>query len=84
MKKKDIQWQDKNVPVTGAISLVSPCLIRELLKKEARIFEETRQNEVEKFVYISSSHVYRIPKHLPIVNTYALNYGLKTINAIGG
>jgi UDP-glucose 4-epimerase len=64
------------------------------------ILEEARQNEVEKFVYISSSHVYGIPKYLPIdeqhpinpqepyaaskaaaemlVNTYALNYGLKT------
>lgn len=64
------------------------------------LLEESRQNEVEKFVYVSSSHVYGIPKYLPmdekhpvdphepyaaskaaaemLVNTYALNYGLKT------
>lgn len=64
------------------------------------LLEEARQNEVEKFVYVSSSHVYGIPKYLPmdeqhpinpqepyaaskaaaemLVNTYALNYGLKT------
>ncbi len=84
MKKKDIQWQYKNVPVTGATSFVSPYLVRELLKKEARILEGTRQNEVEKFIYTSCSHIYGTPKYLQIVDTYALNYGLKTINAIGG
>ncbi|MCZ7403138.1 MAG: GDP-mannose 4,6-dehydratase [Candidatus Methanoperedens sp.] len=166
-----MQWQDKTVLVTGATGFVGPYLVRELLRKEARIkvlimdsagnltglenritkaygnildrnsfhralegtdivfhlaaisnvnyaiahpeetfetnatgtlnlLEQARQNEVEKFVYISSSHVYGIPKYLPIdeqhpinplepysvgkaaaemlVNTYALNYGLKT------
>ncbi len=64
------------------------------------LLEEARQNEVEKFVYFSSSHVYGVPEYLPIdeqhpinprepyavskaaaemlVNTYSLNYGLKS------
>ena len=64
------------------------------------LLEEARQNEIEKFVCVSTSHVYGIPEYLPIdeqhpinprepyaaskaaaeiiVNTYALNYGLKT------
>jgi nucleoside-diphosphate-sugar epimerase len=173
MKKKGLfmQWQDKTVLVTGATGFVGPYLVKELLRKEARIkvlimgsagnltglenritkaygnildrssfhraledtdivfhlaaisnvnyaiahpentfetnatgtlnlLEESRQNGVEKFVYISSSHVYGVPKYLPVdeqhpidprepyavskaaaemlVNTYSLNYGLKT------
>lgn len=166
-----MKWQNKTVLVTGATGFVGPYLVRELLKKEAKVtvlikdyvdnlaglednitmingdiveqgslknavdsvnivfhlaavsnvnyaiahtretfeinatgtlnlLEEARQNEVEKFVYVSSSHVYGIPKYLPmdeqhpinphepyaaskaaaemLVNTYALNYGLKT------
>lgn len=30
------------------------------------LLEEARQNKVEKFVYVSSSHVYGIPKYLPM------------------
>ncbi len=170
-KKSFVKWQDKTVLVTGATGFVGPYLVKELLRKEARIrvlimdsvgnlsglenqitfergnilyqnslknsmndvdvvfhlagisnvnyalnhpketfntnatgtlnlLEEARQKEVEKFVYISSSHVYGVPKYLPmdelhpinphepyaaskaaaemLVNTYALNYGLKT------
>lgn len=166
-----MKWQNKTVLVTGATGFVGPYLVRELLKKEAKVtvliknyvdnlegledhitmingdiveqdslknavdsvnivfhlaavsnvnyaiahpretfeinatgtlnlLEDARKNKVEKFVYVSSSHVYGIPKYLPmdeqhpinpqepyaaskaaaeiLVNTYALNYGLKT------
>jgi len=169
-KESYMKLQNKTVLVTGATGFVGPYLVRELLKKEAKVIvlikdnaanlarfedhitmingdiveqgslknvmdsvnivfhlaaisnvnyaiahpketfeinatgtlnllEEARQNEVEKFVYISSSHVYGIPEYLPmdekhpinphepyaaskaaaemLVDTYALNYGLK-------
>ncbi|MCE8423370.1 MAG: GDP-mannose 4,6-dehydratase [Candidatus Methanoperedens sp.] len=64
------------------------------------LLEEARKNGIDKFVYISSSHLYGVPQYLPIdekhqinprepyaaskaaaemlVNTYALNYGLRS------
>jgi nucleoside-diphosphate-sugar epimerase len=37
------------------------------------LLEETRQNVVENFVYISSSHVYGIPKYLPMDEHHPIN-----------
>ncbi|HMB45558.1 MAG TPA: NAD-dependent epimerase/dehydratase family protein, partial [Candidatus Methanoperedens sp.] len=37
------------------------------------LLEEARKNEVEKFVYISSSHVYGIPQYLPMDEKHPVN-----------
>ena len=37
------------------------------------LLEEARKNEVEKFVYISSSHVYGLPQYLPMDEKHPVN-----------
>lgn len=37
------------------------------------LLEEARKNDVEKFVYISSSHVYGIPQYLPMDEKHPVN-----------